>query len=263
MKNIGLKRKRSKYFVDFERFKNNQRNMVTSINKIYIPRLKEIKDIYSYFTDEMEKHTKFKNKINANTAKEFNENVKSKPNGNYSIPNALEEKVLSKVNLGEHLELENVKENLWKGEFLLTYIAFESYLHVSCERILKEYLSINPQKRNSLLGKKSIAKKIHNTFYGNFTKKIFELLKNIDFAIPKKLKDLAKKIEEIKQHRNLLIHKNGRVDQRYLNKVSSTNLKIGDTLDIDENNVNSWIRSIHNFVKEFDQLMIKKYPQII
>ncbi len=100
--------------------------------------------------------------------------------------------------------------------------------------------------------------------YGDYTD-IFEKIK-------RKLKlnqierilsdEVVRELNELSAKRNLVLHRNGRIDRKYIQKIHDDNSEIGDKLQVDSEYIKHIRLIVMTFAIDFDNIICELYPNL-
>lgn len=115
--------------------------------------------------------------------------------------------------------------------------------------------------KNSLTEKEA-EKQTMEVIMKNSWYKIFDIFKNmfkINYTINSKL---IQELQNYKFIRNVFVHGNGTVTQRFLRKFPSSNLSVGDTYILETENIFYYSGVLFDIISPFDEILLKNHPEI-
>ncbi len=176
----------------------------------------------------------------------------------------------------ENIEKKFIIFEIYKNMFLSTYVAFETYLFRCFKFILQKYPTILSEKQfklkdlfdsdkktadSDLLLDRVIDKELHDLFYKSF-KQILAYVK-AKYSINHEISsDLIKRITKTRLVRNQFLHSGGMVNHIFLAKYGDHDYKVGDEIKISKEKFLELIDPFEIFIQEFDNVLVKKYPEL-
>lgn len=172
-------------------------------------------------------------------------------------------------------DLKSVKKPyLKKSVFIYSYSLFESTLY----EYLKEILKSDPSQID---GGKLDGKELKYTKNSTFSFEIIEHIiidwlnresyKNLDQIIKKVCEILNveketlihndKKVTEIKERRNIVVHNNSVIDKKYIQNVKCKETDFGKTIDISEDYLKDSIKIVIDILDKIQEATLKKYSE--
>ncbi len=93
-------------------------------------------------------------------------------------------------------------------------------------------------------------------------KQIFKEI-NTKFGIYSNLTENEfKELTKLRQLRNLYAHGDGTITQAYLNKISDSNLKLGEIKEINLKEIYDLSQTVFTVLNKFDKNLIRKFPEL-
>lgn len=173
------------------------------------------------------------------------------------------------------LTIKGYKE--YKNYFELIHIntLLEAYLFNCCKYHIEQYKDI---LNNTKISFKDIKTKDTETIidekiekylndeimYGDY-EEIFEKIKSklkliqIDKILSE---EVVRSLNELGAKRNLILHRNGRIDWKYIQKIQDDSLKIGDILQLTREYIKQIKTMVMSFAFNFDEIICELYPNL-
>lgn len=161
-----------------------------------------------------------------------------------------------------------------KRNFLqIFYTEIEHYLFKAFFYVFNKYPeSLNEKKVKFELILKN-RNNLDNLIQGKIEKEVEQILRlsfkqifkeiNTKFGIDSNINENEfKELTKLRQLRNLYAHGDGTITQAYLNKISDSNLKLGEIKEINSKEIYDLSQTVFTVLNKFDENLIRKFPEL-